>query len=135
MNSPQLQKRKINDECFRLYEEICYLQERFRWTQADLCEKVYVAGHDNDHFSEEKDGIRKLKEQVKKMFQRKNWAKNKATKRTLHALEKLRDDIYRTDTYRHSDLAESDLPIKIRQGMEKQSEELQKWLVETDYEK
>ena len=135
MNSPLLKKRKINDECYRLYEEICYLQAHFKWSLAELCKEVYVAGHDNDHFSEENDEIIKMREQVKKMFQRKNWEKNKATKRTLHTLENLRDNIYRTDAYRDSDLAESDLPIEIRQGMEKQSEKLQKWLADTDYEK
>ena len=90
--------------------------------------------HDECNFDDEKEGIRKLEGQVKKMFQRKTWEQNKATNKTMVKLKELRNAIYRTDDYRYSDLYKSDLPPEIRKEMAKESKELEKWLKETDYE-
>ena len=138
MNKQTQQKaaREIAAECGDLYEEICDLQKKLGWaTQKQLCEKIYVAVHnDDENLAGEKAEIEKLRGQIKKMFQRKGWEQNTATSRTLVNLREIRNAIYKTDDYRYSDLYESDLPPEMRKAMEKESKELRKWLKETDYE-
>ena len=127
--------REIAGECRAIYDEIRDLQKHLGWSQKQLCEAAGLVMCDDEiGIVDEKETIKKLQDQVKKMFQRKNWERNKSTEKTLAQLEQLRNAIYRTDKYRYSKLHESALPPELRKAIRRESEELHKFLRRTDYE-
>lgn len=127
---------EIAAECRAAYAEIRELQKHFRWSQEKLCNEVFVALYADDYhdFHEEKVDMKLYAAKMKKMFQRKSWTRNRATRKTLDALTEMRRGIYLTDAYRNSEINESAIPLALRKAMARESAELGKWLRRTDYE-
>ncbi len=91
----------VNDDCKEIYEEIISTCDLLHWSENTLFQKCYYTHTEGENYTEEEEVKEQIKfcDKYKKMFQRKNWEKSKATKRTLSALEALRDALYKTEEY------------------------------------
>ncbi len=102
--------------------------ERYKTLQCNFVE-IY-----DDETGNETDNQRKFKAKTKKRFQRKSWDSGNATQQTLLELKKIRDAIYCCNDYKESELFESDIPLDIRQHIQKESEKLEDYLRNKDCE-
>ncbi|MCH9757619.1 MAG: hypothetical protein K0U19_00745 [Proteobacteria bacterium] len=126
-------QKEIDTQCREIYEEIKFTcEKKLRLNFRELCEKAFNKMQYEDDILDDPREEKKYYEKYKKIFDRKNWENETATKRTLHNLEELRGAVYKTDEYRL--IGGIHLPFKFEKDMKEISEWLEKELKRQDNE-
>lgn len=118
-------KKEINEECARLFELLLFYWKKCSLGEKALCDEVFDVLDDDEFYSEDEREAAKAKhyDRYKKIFQRKQWEKNQATKATLINLEKLTKAFRRTLSYEKIEGEAGVLPLECRIEIKKISAE------------
>ena len=120
-------EKEISTQCQKIYEELEITRKELRLSLRQLSDKSFHKQNEEEAYLDSSENADKHYEKYKKIFQRKSWSEGKAKQSTLDNLEKLRENLYKTDEYRAKESV--CLNPKSRERLQKISEELEKALL------